>query len=137
MKKSIKIAYWVFTLWLALGMASTGVVQVLHLENETALMHGLGYPDYLLTLLGGWKILGVVAILIPRRPLIKEWAYAGMFFTMSGALFSHLVADSPPAETFPSVLLLALTVTSWSLRPADRKVASAPGQKGQQRSAIA
>lgn len=122
MKKSTRIAYWVFTLWLALGMASTGFVQLVRTPEETNLIRGLGYPDYLLPLLGAWKLLGVVAVLVPLRPRLKEWAYAGFFFTMSGALYSHLLAGSPPAQIFPAVLLLALTVTSWALRPTERRM---------------
>jgi hypothetical protein len=82
----------------------------------------LGYPLYFLTILGIWKILGVLVVLVPRRPLVKEWAYAGFFFTMSGAIFSHVAVGDPPKEVFPSLLLLVLTVVSWYFRPADRKV---------------
>ena len=82
----------------------------------------LGYPVYFLTILGIWKILGVVALLIPKFPLLKEWAYAGFFFVMSGAIFSHIAVADPLKELFPSVLLLILTVVSWYFRPADRKI---------------
>ena len=90
--KAGKITYWISTIWLSLGMVSSGIVQVLHLEAETDFIIELGYPVYFLTLLGIWKILGVVAILIPKFPLLKEWAYAGFFFIMSGAIFSHLAS---------------------------------------------
>jgi hypothetical protein len=82
----------------------------------------LGYPIYLLTILGVWKILGVVALLIPKFPLLKEWAYAGFFFAMSGAAFSHIAVGDPMKELVPSLLLLILTVVSWYFRPADRKI---------------
>jgi hypothetical protein len=82
----------------------------------------LGYPVYILTILGIWKILGVIAVLIPKFTLLKEWAYAGFFFAMSGAIFSHIVSASPATELFPSVLLLILTMVSWYFRPADRKL---------------
>jgi hypothetical protein len=82
----------------------------------------LGYPIYFLTILGIWKILGVIALLAPKSPLIKEWAYAGFFFTMSGAIFSHLAVGDPVKELFPSFLLLVLTVVSWYFRPASRKL---------------
>jgi hypothetical protein len=74
--------------------------------------------------LGIWKILGVAAVLAPRFPLIKEWAYAGFFFAMSGAAVSHITIGDPMGEIFPSLLLLVLTVTSWYLRPENRKIAS-------------
>jgi hypothetical protein len=116
-----KIIYWVATLWLALGMTSTGVVQLIKMKEELAKMTQLGYPAYLLTILGVWKILGVIAILIPKYPLIKEWAYAGFFFAMSGAAISHIYLGHPVSEIFPSLLLLVLTILSWYFRPAERK----------------
>ena len=122
MTKRNKIIYWVATLWLALGMTSTGIVQLIKMEEEVARMTLLGFPAYSLTILGGWKILGVIAVLIPRFPLVKEWAYAGFFFNMTGALFSHIVSGSPSSELFGPLLLLALLVVSWYFRPADRKV---------------
>lgn len=122
MSKRNKIIYWVATLWLALGMVSTGLVQLLKNEDEIDLMSRLGYPDYFLTILGVWKILGVAAILIPKFPVVKEWAYAGFFFSMTGAAFSH-IASGTVNEIYPSLLLLVLTVVSWYFRPADRKVA--------------
>ncbi len=118
-----KIVYWVSTLWLALGMLSTGIVQVLNVKTEGDFISHLGYPVYFLTILGVWKILGVVAILIPRTALLKEWAYAGFFFTMTGAALSHLVSGSTD-KIFPSLLLLTLTIVSWIFRPASRKTVS-------------
>lgn len=125
MSKRNKIIYWVATLWLALGMVSTGVVQLLQMEEEIAFVLALGYPAYFLTLLGAWKILGSIAVLVPKFPLVKEWAYAGFFFAMSGAVYSHVAAGSAPADLFGPTLLLVLTGVSWYFRPADRKVAHA------------
>lgn len=122
MKKSHKIIYWIFTLWLALGMTSTGIVQLLKTKEEVDLMTNLGYPAYLLTIIGTWKILGTVAVLIPRFPLLKEWAYAGFFFNMSGALFSHIAAGHAVVEMLPPLLLIVLTVISWYFRPAERRL---------------
>lgn len=123
MKKRDKIIYWIATLWLALGLTSTGIVQLIKMKEETAMMARLGYPEYLSTLLGVWKLLGVVVILIPRFPLIKEWAYAGIFFNMSGAIFSHLVSGSEAMELFGPALLIVLTGVSWYFRPVSRKLA--------------
>ena len=125
MTRKIKIIYWISTLWLALGMASTGLVQLLKMKAEGgASVEGithLGYPVYFLTILGIWKLLGVIAVLIPRYPLVKEWAYAGFFFAMSGAIFSHVAVGDPVKELLPPLLLLVLTVLSWYFRPANRK----------------
>jgi uncharacterized membrane protein YphA (DoxX/SURF4 family) len=125
MTKRNKIIYWVATLWLALGMLSTAIVQLIKMDEEVKNFSNLGYPLYLMTLLGVWKILGVIAILIPKFPLLKEWAYAGFFFAMSGALFSHIISGDDAIALFGPALLLVLTVLSWYYRPADRKVISA------------
>lgn len=123
-KKSHRIIYWIVTVWLALGMLSGGMIQLLRLDEEVEMMDWLGYPEYLLTILGIWKILGVVAILIPKFPLVKEWAYAGFFFAMSGALFSHIACGDEAQTVFGPVLLLVLTIVSWYFRPAARKTVS-------------
>jgi DoxX-like family len=131
MTKRNKIVYWISTIWLALGMLSTGTLQLFKVKAEGAVappgVYGithLGYPVYFLTILGVWKILGVVALLIPKFPLVKEWAYAGFFFAMSGALFSHIASGDFMTENVPALLLLILTVISWYFRPADRKIIS-------------
>jgi hypothetical protein len=124
MARRNKIVYWVVTIWLALGMVSTGLVQVVRVEEEVDTMTRLGYPVYFLTILGIWKILGVVAILVPKFPLVKEWAYAGFFFAMSGATLSRIASGGSIGEIAPSMLLLFLTVTSWYVRPSDRRIVS-------------
>ena len=128
MTKRNKIIYWVATLWLALGMVATGSGQLLKMKEGQgavdSIIH-LGYPVYFLTILGIWKALGVVAVLIPKFPLLKEWAYAGFFFAMSGAAFSHIASGDPITAVLPALLLIILTVTSWYFRPADRKMISA------------
>ncbi len=123
--KAGKIIYWISTIWLALGMVATGAGQLIKMkagQGGVEMITHLGYPVYLLTLLGVWKILGVVAVLIPKFPLLKEWAYAGIFFVMSGAIFSHIATGDPISALFPSLLLLILTVVSWYFRPAGRKI---------------
>ena len=131
MTKTKKIIYWISTLWLALGMLATGIQQLRHMKVEGAIsppgvegiVH-LGYPEYVLTIFGFWKILGVVALLIPKFPLLKEWTYAGFFFLMTGAIYSHIAVRDPAAQLFPAGLLLVLTVLSWYFRPESRKIVS-------------
>jgi len=129
MAKRNKIIYWISTLWLALGMVSTGMQQLLRVQAEGALsppgVYGithLGYPIYFLTILGIWKLLGVIAVLAPKFPVLKEWAYAGFFFIMSGAIVSHIASGHSLTELLPSLLLLILTLLSWYFRPASRKL---------------
>ena len=106
-------------------MVSTGIVQIIKLDEEVKhTSEGLGYPIYFLTILGVWKLLGVIAILVPKFPLVKEWAYAGFFFSMTGAIFSHIGAGSAGSEYFGPSLLIVLTVLSWYFRPADRRLVS-------------
>lgn len=121
MSKAKKITYWISTIWLSLGMTSTGIVQIMHLPDETKMITDLGYPGYFMTLIGVWKLLGVIAVLLPKTALLKEWAYAGFFFTMSGAIVSHLAKGEVFATILPPALLLVLTCISWYTRPESRK----------------
>jgi hypothetical protein len=122
MTKRNKIIYWIATLWLALGMISTGMMQLIKTKEEIALMNGLGYPEYFLTIIGTWKILGIIAVLTPKFPLLKEWAYAGFFFNMTGAIFSHIAVGNSATDLFGPSLLIVLTVISWYFRPAERRL---------------
>ena len=131
MTKRNKIIYWIATAWLASGMLSTGTLQLFKAKAEGAVappgVYGithLGYPIYFLTILGVWKILGVIAVLIPKFPLLKEWAYAGFFFAMSGAAISHIASGDSVKEIAPSLVLLILIFLSWYFRPATRKIIS-------------
>jgi uncharacterized membrane protein YphA (DoxX/SURF4 family) len=126
MSKTHKIIYWIFTAWLALGMISTGAAQLMKNKpgagGYDSVVNTLGFPAYMLTLLGVLKIVGAIVVLIPKLPLLKEWAYAGFFFVMSGALFSHIAAgDTSFGAIFPVILLLTITAVSWYFRPVDRK----------------
>lgn len=123
MTKRDKVIYWVSTSLLAVGMLQSGIFSVLRTNEWVDLVTGLGYPVYFLTILGVAKILGVMAILLPRFNLLKEWAYAGFFFAMAGALLSHLAMGDYAAKaiTGPSFQLLFIAL-SWYFRPADRKI---------------
>lgn len=121
MSKLNRIIYWIATVWLSLCMLSSGVIQTFQLEQDVEFTERLKYPACFLSILGVWKILGIVAVLLPRLALLMEWAYAGVFFAMSGAVTSHLVAGTAN-EIFPALLLLVLTVASWHFRPADRRL---------------
>lgn len=125
MTKRNRIIYWVATIWLALGMLSTGIVQLVKAKEGQGgldMITHLGYPAYFLTIVGIWKIMGVIALLVPKNALLKEWAYAGFFFIMSGAIASHILSRDQMTELLPSLLLLILTIVSWYFRPLDRKM---------------
>jgi len=126
MTKTHKIIYWVTTGFLAFGMLAQGFTQISHAKGYVdMIVHHLGYPSYFLNIIGVWKILGVIAILIPGNKLVKEWAYAGFFFVMSGAVISHLASGDPVKEIVPASVLLIVIVISWYVRPENRKILSA------------
>jgi len=98
------------------------LVQALQLKDVLQGFKPLGYPTYFISLIGIWKMLGIVAILVPGFKLLKEWAYAGIFFTMTGAVISHIASNDIHAQIISPVVLAIFTVLSWYLRPADRKI---------------
>jgi uncharacterized membrane protein len=123
MNKTKLIIYWVATALLAIGMLQSGIFAVLRNDQWVKLVTDLGYPVYFLTILGTWKILGVIAILVPKFKLLKEWAYAGFFFTMTGALASHLFCHDYAIKSIMGPSFQALfVVVSWYFRPEGKKV---------------
>ena len=121
--KRNKLIYWAITGFLAFGMLAQGFAQVFLTKGYVDMIVAhLGYPSYFLYIIGIWKILGVIAILLPGFRLVKEWAYAGFFFVMSGALFSHIASSDPVTASLPALFVLSLIVISWYFRPADRKI---------------
>jgi uncharacterized membrane protein YphA (DoxX/SURF4 family) len=118
------IGYWIATALTAFVFLSGGAGE---LARPAALMAGmahLGYPAYFVTILGVWKILGGLVVLAPRLSRVKEWAYAGMFFDLTGAAASHASVGDPPAKIATPLLILCIVIASWALRPASRKVAT-------------
>ncbi|MBA2621230.1 MAG: DoxX family protein [Acidobacteria bacterium] len=123
MTKKNKIIYWIATGFLAFGMLAQGFAQISHTNGYIdMIVDHLGYPSYFLYIIGVWKILGVIAILIPDFKVLKEWAYAGFFFVMSSAVFSHVAAGDPVYSSAPALFLLIVIVVSWYFRPANRKI---------------
>jgi DoxX-like family len=115
------VGYWLATVVVAGELGLGGIWDIARLPMVRDLVVGLGYPSYFLVLLGCWKVLGAVVLLIPRRPLLKEWAYAGAFFTYTGAIISHLTTGYALNELPLLTVLTALTVLSWALRPPSRR----------------
>lgn len=122
MEKRNKIIYWVATGLFAFGMTASGISQILHLKEMNEIITHLGYPLYLMTLLGVWKILGVITILIPKFKLVKEWAYAGFFFLLTGALISHIAMGDSGKAIFGPLFQIIFLIVSWYFRPTDRKL---------------
>ncbi|MBB6634222.1 DoxX family protein [Cohnella thailandensis] len=119
------IAYWSVTALLAAAILMSGIGQLMRLGGNVELVANLDYPLYVLKILGIWKVLGAIALLVPGFPRLKEWAHAGIFFLMTGAAFSHALADDYGDAGFNLILPLfyaALNIASWALRPKSRKL---------------
>jgi hypothetical protein len=119
-------AYWASTVLVTAELGGGGMWDVLRTSQVRETVGHLGYPSYFLVILGVWKLLGMAALLAPRFPLLKEWAYAGVAFADTGAIASHLVAGYGAGELAVLIPLLALTVLSWASRPAGRRVSRSP-----------
>ena len=122
MEKRKVIWYWIITGILSICLFSGGLMQTLQVKGVVQGFKPLGYPNYFISLIGVWKVLGIIAILIPKFRLLKEWAYAGIFFAMSGAVISHIASDDVNVKIISPILLAVFTALSWYLRPADRKI---------------
>jgi uncharacterized membrane protein YphA (DoxX/SURF4 family) len=123
--KARAVLYWTMTMLVALPIGSGGVAQLAHMkENVDGFTHVLGYPAYFVTVLGVWKVLGVIAILVPRFPRLKEWAYAGIIFDLTGAAASWAaVGGSGEAFHIIAPLIIAgFAMASWALRPPSRTI---------------
>lgn len=118
--KTQKIGYWAATSLVALAFAAGGAMDLSGAPPALESMAKLGYPAYLASLLGVWKVLGVVAVLAPRFPRLKEWAYAGMFFDLTGAAVSHAASGDAMGKVVTPLVLLSLVFVSWALRPQGR-----------------
>jgi uncharacterized membrane protein YphA (DoxX/SURF4 family) len=121
--KTKSIAYWITTILVAGSIGSGGMAQVAHLQqNVDGFTRILGYPAYFVTVLGVWKVLGAIAILVPRFPRLKEWAYAGIFFDLTGAAASWAAVGGPdePFHIVAPLVIAGFCVASWALRPQSR-----------------
>lgn len=130
--KTQTIGYWVTTGLVALAMAAGGALDVIGAPAVLEAVEKLGYPAYVATLLGTWKLLGAAAILAPGMPRLKEWAYAGMFFDLTGAALSHAAVHDPAPKIITPLVLAALAIASWLLRPQSRVL---PGREAPLRAA--
>jgi uncharacterized membrane protein YphA (DoxX/SURF4 family) len=114
------IGYWTATVMVAFPLLSGGAAQFLGQKETVAAIMRLGYPAYFVAILGFWKVLGGIALLAPRFARLKEWAYAGAFFNLTGAAASHVACGSASWHVALTVALAALSLISWALRPPSR-----------------
>ena len=124
--KARLVAYWATTVLVAFFIGSGGVAQwIQYRGNVHGVVPVLGYPMYFFAILAFWKVLGAIAILVPRFPRLKEWAYAGIFFDLTGAAASCAAVGGYGVYAFhvlAPLLLAVLAVTSWALRPESRVI---------------
>lgn len=118
--KTKVIGYWATTSMLAFAMFAGGVADLAHLPVIDAGMTHLGYPLYFTTILGLWKVPGAIALLAPRLPRLKEWAYAGAFFDMTGAVASHIMSGDTLIQFLAPLFFAVCAIASWALRPESR-----------------
>ena len=111
-----KVLYWMSTLLAALAFAAVGTADLVHIPKIVEGLVHLGYPAYFATILGMWQLLGSAAIIVPGLPRLKEWTYAGMFFTLTGASLSHAAVGEPLEKILLPIVLLVAVVTSWVLQ---------------------
>lgn len=122
--KQRNIPYVVSTALVVLAFALGGIMDLNPGPDMLAVLKHLGYPEYLAPLLGVWKLLGAAAIAVPKLPRLKEWAYAGMMFDLTGAAVSHAAVGDPASNVITPLVLLGLVAASWALRPESRRLAA-------------
>jgi uncharacterized membrane protein YphA (DoxX/SURF4 family) len=118
------IAYWVTTIFGPASFVIGGVLYLTETEQAVSTLNHLGYPAYFASILGIWKLLGAIAIVVPRFPRLKEWAYAGFFFDLTAAAVSRAAVGDSAADIIAPLVFLALVLASWALRPASRTLAA-------------
>lgn len=119
------VLYWATTVFVVLNMLAGGLAELAQLNGNIEGMRVLGYPLYVMTILGTWKVLGSIALLAPGFPRLKEWAYAGIFFNMTGAAVSHLVVGDEAWHVWYTASLAIVALVSWALRPESRTLGAA------------
>lgn len=120
--RSRTIAYWASTLLLGAEGIVGGVLGVIRYPPYVGILTHLGYPLYFMTIIGVWYMLAGVALLAPRFPRIKEWAYAGLVINYTGAAASHLAMGDAAGALVAPIVFTGLTVASWALRPPARRL---------------
>ncbi len=122
------LAYWTTTILIAFAFLAGGVAYLSGADFAVAGLAELGYPAYFITILGVWKFLGGLALLAPRLPRLKEWAYAGIVFDLTGAAFSHAAVGHPAADVIAPLAFVGIAAASWALRPVSRRLGGRTGE---------
>jgi len=118
------LAYWLTTIFGPASFVIGGVLHLAQAEQVVSTLNHLGYPAYFASILGVWKLLGAIVIVVPRFPRLKEWAYAGFFFNLTAAAVSRAAVGDSAADIVAPLAFLVLVLASWALRPASRTLAA-------------
>ena len=125
--KGRAVAFWAVTVPVCLAFALSGIANLAHVSHVARDMARLGYPAYVMDVLGVWKVLGAMLVAVPGFRRAKEWAYAGMTFDVTGAAVSRAVVGDGLAGVLPPLVVASLVVASWALRSEDRTLGSRRG----------
>ncbi len=120
--KAKTIAYWIFTAMVSVQIIMGAILDFSNNVNFKLTLSHLGYPKYLLPILGAYRIAALIVILSPKMPRIKEWMYAGVFAELVIAVISHMAVSDPAGKWIPALSFAFITFASWYLRPANRKL---------------
>jgi hypothetical protein len=124
--KAKLIAYWIVTVLFCVGMSIGGILDLLRHPDAVKALTDLGYPEYVALILGFYKVAGVIVLLLPGLRVLKEWAYAGFLFDVTGAFASHYFSKDPIMAMVYPVIFLAVGAASYLLRPESRRLAGTP-----------
>jgi DoxX-like family len=125
--KAKAIGYWICTVVIALLFLSGGIMQAMRAPAATAGITHLGFPVHFAVLLGVWKILGAIVIVLPGFALVKEWAYAGIVIDLTGASVAHAAMGDGAGNIIAPLVFTLVVVASWALRPASRRLTPIAG----------
>jgi len=120
-----QIAYVLSTALVVIAFIGSGAANLTHFNHVASDMHRLGYPDYFMTILGAWKLLGAITVALPRFPRLKEWAYAGMIFDLTGGAASRAATGDPLPTVVVPLIIACVVLASWALRPARYRLVTA------------
>jgi hypothetical protein len=124
MKRKV-IAYWICTIVIAFCIGTGGAAQALRVPQNVEGLTALGYPLHFIVLLGVWKVLGALTLVAPRLRLVKEWAYAGIFIDLSGAIVAAVANGGAAFHVIAPAVLIGFLAASWALRPESRRLPEA------------
>lgn len=124
------ISYWISLVLFSLAMGFGGVADLMKNPEIMESLKKLGYPEYLAMILGFWKVCGVIVILLPGLGLVKEWAYAGFLFDLTGAAASHAMVQDEFAKIVMPLIILMIGGCSWTLRPESRRLVIGQSSNG-------